>query len=117
MSASATAESRGSERIPFKVAVQATGEHQFWCGFTTNLSSGGVFVATHAVLPIGTIVEFDFTLGTAEVTVKGEVRWVRTGDVVTPGMGIRFVDLPASVAARIEEVLCQAPDTIFYDDE
>lgn len=111
------AESRAFERIPFKVAVQAGGGEQLWCGFTTDISAGGVFIATQACFPVGTVVEFDLVLNEQVTHVKGEVRWVRNGDCVTPGMGIRFVDLPADVVDRLNAVLYAGADTIFYDDE
>ena len=52
-----TAESRQFTRVPFTVEVSVASEHNFFTGFTSNISEGGVFIATDLPPPLGTIVE------------------------------------------------------------
>ena len=40
------AERRRHDRHPIEAVITATSQSNFWCGFSENLSEGGVFVAT-----------------------------------------------------------------------
>lgn len=86
-------------RIGLRVYVGFNSEHNFYAGFTQNISAGGLFIATHQPLDVGRQVELLFHVPTKKgpLRTRGEVAWVReysdaTSDV-SPGMGIRFVDL------------------------
>jgi uncharacterized protein (TIGR02266 family) len=59
-----------------------------------NISSTGMFIVTEAPTPMGTVIEFEFSLADGFVLLKGlaEVVRVVTGGIVE-GMGVRFVDL------------------------
>lgn len=110
-------------RVPFVVEVSSASSHEFWTGFTSNLSAGGVFVATPAPVALGTIVQFEMRLpgNGATYPVKGEVRWQRAEDASNPnsppGIGIRFIDLDPALQTRIEEFVNSQRDTMFYDDD
>lgn len=113
-------ERRDNERLPACVEVSMTSENNFFSGFTSDMSEGGVFVATYEVLPVGTRVRFDFKLGKGSLSCEGEVRWVREPspylEGVSPGMGLRFVDLPAPVEHAINDFIAEHREAIFFDD-
>lgn len=80
---------------------------------TVNLSGGGVFVETTAVLEVGDPVMLSFAMtdgGT--LTVSGRVRWVTPFggvDDAVPGMGISFVGLDEAKRHRLERMLKRVP--------
>lgn len=111
---------RHYQRHSTELNVTLVSEHNFFMGLSENLSEGGLFVATHQLQPIGTIVELKFQLPMSDelIEAKGEVRWVRpfSPDIDAPtGMGVRFVDLPERDANRIRSFLKSRPP-IFYDE-
>jgi len=68
--------------------------------FTVNLSSGGVFIETDEIQPVGTVLELNFTLAGSEkeITCKGRVAWANLhGAKLNPdlpaGMGVEFQGL------------------------
>src|SRR6185295_966535 len=91
--------SRISRRDPIRVEVEVSSasEHNLWCGLTMEVERGGVFVATHHVLSIGTVVDAYVAIeGREAVKVSGVVRWRRPymeGSDACPGIGIKFVEL------------------------
>lgn len=122
LAAQLTPSRRRNPRISFEVEVTLESDHNFFTGFSHNISEGGVFVATPHVLPMGTVVEFTFRLDPfpEQVSVRGEVRWTResnddTSDVPS-GMGLQFVDLHPVMAERINAFISRKRETIFYDD-
>ena len=98
------------EQARYEVTLEVTlsSEHNFFAAMASNLSGGGIFVATEHTKPVGHRVEFTITLpGQGEpVRGVGEIRWVRehTGPAGEPaGMGIAFVDVdPDSLGAIVE---------------
>ncbi|MCU0693370.1 MAG: TIGR02266 family protein [Polyangiaceae bacterium] len=95
-------------------------ESNFYMGLSENLSESGLFVATHQIQPIGTIVDLKFELPFVEepFELKGEVRWVRpysTEIEGPPGMGVRFLELTDEQVGRIQGFLKSRPP-IYYDD-
>jgi len=111
---SKVSERRGNERIAYPVEVSMTSDHNFYVGFTEDISDGGVFIATRTPLPPGTHLEFELGLGKGRVRVEGEVRWIRETD--SPGMGIQFVNLHPKIAESINAFLTERREAIFYDD-
>jgi uncharacterized protein (TIGR02266 family) len=109
-------------RVPYVVEVSFASEHNFWTGFTRDLSEGGVFLATPREVPVGTIVQFELRLPdtTTPWEVRAEVRWTRAQDAAgpdsPPGIGVRFIDLDAALEARIAAFVGQTRDTMFYDE-
>lgn len=109
-------------RVPYVVEVSVSSDHNFWSGFTHNLSEGGVFLATPREVPIGSVVQFELRLpntGTPWL-VRGEVRWTRGPDAAgpdsPPGIGVRFVDLDPALEREITEFIT-ARESYFYDEE
>jgi uncharacterized protein (TIGR02266 family) len=106
----------------FAVAVQVTmeSEHNFYTGLTQDLSSGGLFVATHAIRPIGEQIHLRFTLPTAREPIEAmtQVRWIRPtaipGGGGEVGMGLMFLNLPPHAKQAIQAFLNKR-ESLFYD--
>lgn len=116
-------ENRVYERIEYDVEVTMESEDNFFTGFVKNISAGGLFIATHNLLDIGS--KFKINLKIPEhgekVNVDCEVRWIRpyndrTPDII-PGMGVKFLNLDLIIKEKINQFITQKRDTIFYDDE
>lgn len=108
-----TIEDRGQYRHGVDLTVTVNSEHNFYCGNACNLTSGGIFVATHIVHPVGTKFTLSIHLDDGEPGVVhglGEVRWIRAtseeGDLPL-GLGIRFVEIDDENIARIERFLAK----------
>jgi uncharacterized protein (TIGR02266 family) len=114
-----TPERRAHERVPLEVEVTLESDHNFYTGLTADISVGGVFVATHALWPIGTRVCVHLTLPDCEraFVLDAEVRWIRDGRFSTlpPGIGARFEDLPGEVLLALTRFV-ERRDTIFYEE-
>jgi uncharacterized protein (TIGR02266 family) len=111
---------RTGARIPMQTQVDLSSDSNVFTGFSTNLSEGGVFVATVNLLPVGTPVDLTFTLpGNTRITVKGEVRWTREIDDrvpdVFPGVGVRFVELGLDAAQALHRFVADR-EPLFYPD-
>jgi len=113
----ADSERRATKRIVLEVELGFQSESNFYTGLTLDLSTGGVFVATYELLPVGTLVTLDFALPESHcVKVEGEVRWLRdarTNDQ-TPGMGISFSSLQQEDLEAIRE-FCKSRGPLYYD--
>jgi uncharacterized protein (TIGR02266 family) len=116
------AHKRTFQRFPLKVEVGFTSEHNFYTGFVQNLSSGGLFVATHTPSKVGEVLELSFSVPGLErpCTALCLVRWIREYDPLVPdmvpGMGLQFSQLEAEARAAIE-LFIQHREPIFFDDE
>jgi uncharacterized protein (TIGR02266 family) len=114
-----TPQRRAHERVPLQVEVTLESDHNFYTGLTSDISVGGVFVATHALWPIGTRVCVHLTLPGFDraIQVDAEVRWIRDGRFSTlpPGIGVRFEHLPGDVLGALTRFV-QRRDTIFYEE-
>jgi len=117
-------ERRIYERKRVSVTVGMRTEHGFWNGFAENISEGGIFIATHAPFEMGEKVDLTFALAKGKgsdrtrYTVTCEVCWIRpdTGGGLPPGMGLRFGDIPDSVASEIHRFIDKgALDVLFMD--
>ena len=113
-------ETRQFERHDFQLEVSAQNGHQFFTGFSENISAGGLFVATHDVQPLGS--RFGVTFKVPELdrtfTARCEVRWIRPHHAgsggTMPGMGVRFIDMDPEDQRALDEVLGTL-ETLFYD--
>lgn len=89
---------RRSQRVALHADVDLFSDSNFYTGFSSDLSDGGIFVATCNMLEPGTEVEVAFTLpGSLRIQAKGVVRWNREYNdrfpEVFPGVGIEFVEM------------------------
>jgi len=114
---STSPEDRVHRRLSFELEVTLHSDTNFYMGLTQNLSTGGIFVATHLVQPIGTEVLLKLRLPTRRIELAGRVRWVRdhAGALdAPPGMGIAFEQVPAEISRAIGEFLL-ARTPLFFD--
>jgi uncharacterized protein (TIGR02266 family) len=112
-------ERRQHPRATIKTAVHLGSESNFYSGFTNDLSEGGLFVATHLVLPIGTRLDLEFSLPDDDTPIRaqGEVRWTREYNPSSdgaPGLGLRFLKLELADRDRIDAFV-KLRETLFYD--
>lgn len=113
---------RSSPRVVLKTTVSFSSDSNFYTGFLDNISEGGIFIATHNEMPIGSHVSIEFTMPDQEepISLVGEVRWLRTydpnHDAAPPGLGLRFIDLTPEAKRRIETFVSRR-GTLFYDDD
>jgi uncharacterized protein (TIGR02266 family) len=117
------AERRTSTRVDLEIEVGLETDTNFYTGLTQDVSTGGLFVATHRLRKRGERLTVRFTLpGGSPLTVNAEVRWFREVTSLSDrhdhptGMGLRFIDLEKSTRAAIVGFLKQR-DSIFFDDE
>lgn len=119
---SSTLNSREFRRFPLKVEVSYASDHNFYTGFMENLSSGGLFVATHTPGNIGDVIELNFTVPGLQgiCTAVCKVRWIREYNPLNPesvpGMGLQFYQLDGEARSAIE-VFIKHREPIFYDDD
>ncbi|HUS66736.1 MAG TPA: PilZ domain-containing protein [Kofleriaceae bacterium] len=88
------------------------------CGKTLNVSTGGMFVETGLLLPVGSPVRVDVALEQREIELIGRVAWSRQKGPSaehTPGMGIQIVGWEADARQVLDRVIDDAPDD--DDDE
>jgi molecular chaperone DnaK len=114
---------RAAERHDLEVKVDLESEHNFYTGLTQNISSGGLFIATHHLRKIGDRITLKFTLPNSEkvLAVETEVRWIRENTALMraeggTGMGVRFINLTPETSAAINSFV-QARESLYYDDE
>ena len=103
-------ERRRHARHSVEAHITASSQSNFYCGFTENLSEGGVFVAMSPSPGIGELVHLAVRVGAEPpVTVVGEVRWHRTdGAGNTTGCGLQFVMLEPRAADLLQGLLARA---------
>jgi uncharacterized protein (TIGR02266 family) len=118
-SLSASTDARAYRRLSLELEVSLQSDSNFYIGLTENLSDGGIFVATHLVQPIGTVVAMTLRLPNRRVPLvtAGIVRWVREFSETLeapPGMGIEFESLSEDDRRSIHEFL-EARAPMFFD--
>jgi len=114
---------RRAERHDVEVSVDFESDSNFYAGLTQNISTGGLFIATHRIRKVGERVHLKFTLPGASkpIEVETEVRWIRENSSLmrtesSPGMGVRFIDMPPADAQLIQKFL-ESRESLLYDDE
>jgi len=113
------AERRAAPRAAIETEVTMESDSNFYGGFTEDVSVGGLFIATHRCLPVGTPVDLRFTLGSRRISSSGVVRWVREIDdknpEMSPGVGVQFTSLPQEAQDEIARFVNRR-DPVFYAD-
>jgi uncharacterized protein (TIGR02266 family) len=94
-------------------------DDNFYLGLTENISEGGLFVATHALRPVGTSLDLELTFSNVPGVhrLRAIVRWVRIygeHNDAPPGMGLQFTAIPSELAHLIRCFVAQR-EPIFYD--
>lgn len=111
-------ERRSTMRQVVEVDIGIHSGTNFFTGFSLDISTGGLFISTYDVLPIGAKVNVNFSLPYGPVlSINGTVRWLRefnefTPDVA-PGMGIQFDDLSDDETDLINEYMDESPPLFF----
>jgi uncharacterized protein (TIGR02266 family) len=108
------------DRVHLRTNIGLGSDSNFFTGFSTDIHTGGLFVATVETVPRGTQVDLDFTLpGGRPLKASGVVRWLRepndhTPDLM-PGVGVQFQELQPEVASLISDFVRQR-EPLFYPD-
>lgn len=104
------ADRRASDRRQLEAHITATSQNNFFCGFSEDISEGGVFVALTPPPPVGELVHLSVRVGAeAPVTAIGEVRWHRVdSDGVPCGCGVQFVVLDPRAVDLFQGLLARA---------
>ncbi len=88
------------------VEINLFSRHNFYVGGSGDLTSGGVFVATAILPPLGSSVPLQLDVPFLEpLLTTAAVEWVRQGSQmgrVAPGVGLSLRHLPASGASTLE---------------
>lgn len=121
---------RRDPRYMLSLSVTLQGDNNFYTGLSEDISDGGVFIATHRVLPVGTPVVLWFTTpdSDAPCAVSGTVRWIREPAAlagaqnnfgpdkgappsIRAGMGVQFHDVPDATRRAIRAFMqCRRPE-------
>ncbi|HMR74831.1 MAG TPA: TIGR02266 family protein [Polyangiaceae bacterium] len=108
-------ERRRSKRVPVEVALGVHSDSNFFSGLTRDISDGGLFVATHTPLPLGTHVSVKFALPACpEMEAHGVVVWLSEPNTGHPGMGVQFVQLSKENEALIRHFMAKR-DPLYHD--
>lgn len=105
-------ERRSEPRIQRQFELEFNYETHFFAGLTLDISSGGLFIATYHLFPVGTALSLSFQLPDGvRLSVRGEVRWVRcvSEEHERPGMGVAFKELSAEALAAISAFCAERP--------
>jgi len=113
-------ERRRYQRKQLETELTFESQHNFYTGFTEDISEGGLFLATYELLPLGSELEVTFTLPTGQIIkASGLVRWVRDprdeSPGAPPGMGIQFDELLREDRAAIQAFI-EARQPLFYEE-
>lgn len=123
-------ERRRDPRFELSLAITLQGANNFYTGLSEDISDGGVFIATHVRLAVGTPVTVWITIpgSDAPTRVSGTVRWVREPSAIAnaennfcgdlqlsqaapPGMGVQFHDVSDPTRQAIRSFMtCRRPD-------
>jgi uncharacterized protein (TIGR02266 family) len=114
------APNREKKRVRMDASVDLESETNFFTGFSTDISEGGLFVATVDLLPIGSEIDLRFTLPSGRsVDVHGVVRWRREVNdrqpEIFPGMGVQFRALEPAAASAIQQFV-GTREPLFFPD-
>ncbi len=109
---------RENTRYPMELAVRVRCET--WSDYlelyTTNLSRGGVFVASQMSAPIGSEMTVELSLPNKNtLSLRAEVVHLTgedSGDSRPPGMGLMFIDLDQETRKAIEAMVTVAKRTV-----
>ena len=114
-------ETRSAPRAAVYVNIDVFSDHNFWSGLTMNMSEGGLFIATHNVAPVGTMLVLNMVLPFEEdpIVALAEVRWTRPfngNNDVPPGLGLQFVDLDPIALAKVRRFVKTIREPLFFEE-
>ncbi|MCP4603844.1 MAG: PilZ domain-containing protein [Proteobacteria bacterium] len=111
---------RSDRRANLEAMITIQSQHNFWTGLTKDISSGGLFVATYTMLPLGSQVDVAFSLPDIgpKVMIPAKVQWLRLyreDSDLMPGMGLKFEQLSGVTQKRIEAFV-KKRETMFFEE-
>lgn len=111
---------RASPRVDLVAAVDLSSDHNFFNGFSSDISAGGLFVTTCERAELGAPVHLKFTLpGGLEIEAEGEVRWLRElsemQPELLPGVGVAFTAIAPESVHAIETFVARREPMFFPD--
>jgi uncharacterized protein (TIGR02266 family) len=113
---------RVTGRTVLEVDVGLVSDSNFYAGITMDVGTGGLFVATYQIRPVGTPIAVSMVLPDGHaVWAKGEVCWVseprpESTDDAVPGMGVRFTHIEPEDLAAIAQ-FCTVRPPIYHDTD
>lgn len=115
------AEDRQWPRASVYVGIDVYSDHNFYTGFSLNMSEGGLFVATHNLVAVGSLVVIHMTLPfeDAPIVTLAEVRWTRDfveGSDTPPGLGLQFVEIDESGLDKVRRFVSTVREPLFFDE-
>jgi uncharacterized protein (TIGR02266 family) len=98
------AEKRQHVRVPVALTVTYASRGELQNHLVTDLSPGGLFVATANPLPVGTEIDLSVVIGPSgqRISVNGKVSWCRENEP-NKGMGIEFAGILGPVLSEMVE--------------
>ena len=111
---------RDGGRLNFDVQIGVATSHRLFVGLTSNISAGGLFIATEEQLKKGDTLDVRFQIpGTDHVfQKKATVCWTRPIDGANEhsraGAGVKLDNL-SDDEAKLLNAFLQTHDAIFYD--
>ncbi len=116
-------ESRHSRRSRFDIQVGVSTSHRLFVGLTSNISGGGLFIATREHLERGDRLEVRFSIPGSDYVFEkvAEVRWTRPIDEadveanVDAGAGVALLDLNDD-ERRILNAFMDVHEPIFFEE-
>lgn len=111
---------RSSPRARLDCEVDLGTDNNFYAGFAHNVSTGGLFVATFDLLPVGNEIDLSFSLPNSErITTRAVVRWIRDVNELAPemwpGMGLEFQELSEEARGAIDSFVAEREPLFFPD--
>jgi uncharacterized protein (TIGR02266 family) len=106
--------------VRMQAQIDLASDSNFFTGFSTNVSEGGLFIATVTPVAQGTPVELTFSLpGGGKISAQGVVAWTREINDRTPeifpGVGVQFTGLAPDAAQAIKQFVASR-EPMFYPD-
>lgn len=100
---------RAASREPVTLVVEYDGAEDLVSDYTENLSTGGTFVSTAHDFDVGTRVQLvlSFPGLLTPLRLPAVVRWVRSGDGESRGVGLEFDGLQGESRERLEHIITQ----------
>jgi len=104
---------RIGKRVSGKISISFQKADDFFRAYIANLGEGGLFIHTTKNLPVGSLLDLEFSLPDSNqaITTKGKVVWIRPQDMSTkkmpPGMGIQFIDMNSNDKELLKNYLAE----------
>lgn len=107
------------QRVAAELGAHSASNFYKGLGGNDVVDSGGIFVATYQVLPVGRNLLIRVSLpGGYEFEAKGVVRWTReasAGDEMSPGYGAQFTEISPE-ARQLVYRYARNREPLFHDD-